>query len=59
MGVDALTDGRRYSEGLPNATEAGPIAVPTNGSVHVPLDLPVRNGSRHVKGGINTHSMVL
>jgi hypothetical protein len=35
------------SERLPRSND-GTVTVPTNGSVHVTLDLPVRNGSRHV-----------
>ncbi len=34
-------------ERLPRSDD-GTVTVPTNGSVHVTLDLPVRNGSRHV-----------
>ncbi|KQQ34848.1 hypothetical protein ASG19_13860 [Rhizobium sp. Leaf306] len=36
-----------YSERLPRSSD-GTVTVPTNGCVHVTLDLPVRNGSRHV-----------
>lgn len=35
------------SERLPRSND-GTVTVPTNGSVHVTLDLPARNGSRHV-----------
>ncbi|MDR7141864.1 IS605 OrfB family transposase [Rhizobium sp. BE258] len=35
------------SERLPRSDD-GTVTAPTNGSVHVTLDLPVRNGSRHV-----------
>jgi hypothetical protein len=36
-----------YSERLPRSSN-GTVTVPTNGSVHVTLCLPVRKGSRHV-----------
>lgn len=49
-GGAAATIARRamgFSERLPRSND-GAVTVPTNGSVHVTLDLPVRNGSKHV-----------
>jgi len=49
-GAAAATIARRamgFSERLPRSND-GTVTVPTNGSVHVTLDLPVRNGSKHV-----------
>lgn len=43
------------SERLPRSND-GTVTVSTNGSLHVTLDLPVRNGSRHVwteRNGLN------